>query len=425
MAPSHSARVCMVAYACEPGRGSEPGAGWSWALEVGRLGPVHVVTRANNRAAIEGWSGWARWKGPRPSFVYYDLPGLARWAKRVTGAVHLYHYAWQLGARSAVRDLAERGEIDVAHHVTFGAYWYPSAACVDGVPFILGPIGGAEFTPRPLKRFLSPTGRLTESIRSLTRRLAAFDPFVRSTLRRADLVYATTNETMTAVRSIGARRVELMAHVGWRDESGTQPRRQVGDPSHVTVLSVSRLTDWKGMEIGLRAFAAMGFSRVRYVILGTGPSKRRLKRLATELGVEDRVVFKDRLSSHDAVLQLMADSDIFLHPAMHESGGMSVAEAMGVGLPCIVLNAGGPGILVDESCGFVIEPDEGVTAGIAAALDELCGDPIMRATLGERAARRIRDSFGWPARAAQVRREYESVLRASQSQLPRSCGVES
>ncbi len=405
----------MVAYACEPGRGSEPGAGWSWALEVGRLGPTYVVTRANNRAAIEAWSGWTTWTGRRPEFVYYDLPAWARWVKRVTGAVHLYHYAWQLGARAVVRGLAERGEIDLAHHVTFGAYWYPSAACVDGVPFIVGPVGGAESTPRALRRFVSPKGRFSEAIRSLTRRLAALDPFVRSTLRSADLVYATTHETMAAVRSIGVHRVELMAHVGWRNESGAQPERRAKDVSRVSVLSVSRLIDWKGLEIGVRAFAAMADPCARYVILGTGPARSRLGRLVAEVGVEDRVVFMDRLPSHDAVLQLMADSDVFLHPAMHESGGMSVAEAMGVGLPCVVLNVGGPGILIDESCGFAVEPDDGVVAGVTAALDRLCGDSAMRATLGERAAHRVRESFGWSGRAAQARREYEAIVLADES----------
>ena len=47
-------RILLGAYACEPGKGSEPGVGWNWAREISRHGyDVHVVTRANNRAAIE------------------------------------------------------------------------------------------------------------------------------------------------------------------------------------------------------------------------------------------------------------------------------------------------------------------------------------------------------------------------------------
>jgi hypothetical protein len=45
-------RILAFAYACEPGRGSEPGAGWSWARMLAGIGETWVVTRANNRPAV-------------------------------------------------------------------------------------------------------------------------------------------------------------------------------------------------------------------------------------------------------------------------------------------------------------------------------------------------------------------------------------
>src|ERR1700686_5022098 len=49
-----SLRILLSAYACEPGKGSEPGVGWHWAVEMARLGHrVTVLTRQNNRAGIE------------------------------------------------------------------------------------------------------------------------------------------------------------------------------------------------------------------------------------------------------------------------------------------------------------------------------------------------------------------------------------
>ena len=65
------ARILLSAYACEPDRGSEPGVGWSWAVELSRLGhQVWVLTRTDNRTAIE------RKPGLNLNFIYYDLP---RW----------------------------------------------------------------------------------------------------------------------------------------------------------------------------------------------------------------------------------------------------------------------------------------------------------------------------------------------------------
>ena len=73
-------RVLLSAYACEPDKGSEPGTGWNLALELARHFDVTVLTRANNRGAIE--EGLARCLGPKPDFVYHDLPPLVRHLKK-------------------------------------------------------------------------------------------------------------------------------------------------------------------------------------------------------------------------------------------------------------------------------------------------------------------------------------------------------
>ena len=48
----------MSAYACEPGKGSEPGVGWAVALEMARYHDIWVITRANNRPLSRpSWRG--------------------------------------------------------------------------------------------------------------------------------------------------------------------------------------------------------------------------------------------------------------------------------------------------------------------------------------------------------------------------------
>ena len=71
-------KILLSAYACEPGKGSEPGMGWHWALEIARLGhEVHILTRANNVNPIE--CGLAELDGLRLKVHGYDLPRWARW----------------------------------------------------------------------------------------------------------------------------------------------------------------------------------------------------------------------------------------------------------------------------------------------------------------------------------------------------------
>src|SRR5205085_1855514 len=96
-------KVLMVAYACEPGQGSEPAVGWEWAHEAVAAGhEVWVITRRNNRGPIEAALGPGS-----PKFEYVDLPRPFLWAKRRTGHLGLlgYYYFWQLGVALAARRL--------------------------------------------------------------------------------------------------------------------------------------------------------------------------------------------------------------------------------------------------------------------------------------------------------------------------------
>jgi hypothetical protein len=72
--------VLLSAYACEPGKGSEPGIGWNLARHLAEHHEVWVLTRTNNRPAIE--AELARNPVPGLHFVYHDLPPWARFWKR-------------------------------------------------------------------------------------------------------------------------------------------------------------------------------------------------------------------------------------------------------------------------------------------------------------------------------------------------------
>src|SRR3954451_7010481 len=81
-------KLLVSAYACEPGKGSEPAVGWNWVQALVRRGyEVHVITRSNNRAAIESDAGSRQ---RTLTFHYCDLPGWARAWKLRAGGIYVY-----------------------------------------------------------------------------------------------------------------------------------------------------------------------------------------------------------------------------------------------------------------------------------------------------------------------------------------------
>lgn len=406
-------KVLVSAYACEPGKGSEPGVGWNWVRQiVGFADEVWVITRANNRPVIEK----ALKETPLPNvhWVYFDLPRWARFWKKGQRGVHLYYYLWQVGIYFLARRLHRKVKFDLIHHVTFGNYWMPSFLALLPVPFIWGPVGGGESAPKPFYRTFSWRGRMHEYLRSFARWFGEHDPFVRMTARRAALALATTHETAGRVKNLGAFRVEVMSQVALPAE---EIHQLAAVPAHTgnpfRLLSLGRLLHWKGFHLGLRAFARFvrEFPRSEYWIVGDGPERRNLERLARELGVADRVRFWGALPRAEA-LKKLAECDVLVHPSLHDSGGWVCAEAMAAGRPVICLDLGGPALQVTEETGFKIPartPEQAVRE-MAEAMLRLARDPELRLRMGEAARRLVREEFSWERRGEQIRQVYAAAV---------------
>ena len=404
-------RILISAYACEPGRGSEPGIGWNWVTQAARFHEVWAITRSNNLSPIQEHVRTRH--VPDVHWVGFDLPRGVRFWKRGQRGVHLYYYLWQLGAQRVARRLHAQVHFDVAHHATLGTYWLPSSLARLPVPFLWGPVGGGESAVPAFYSTFDVRGRIHEHARDAARALATRDPLVRATARRARLALATTPETAARLRGLGAREVEVLSHVALPpDDMRVLASVPFRTGQEFRVLSVGRLLHWKGFHLGLAAFAQLRRSvpGSEYHIIGSGPERPRLERLIQQLGLGDSVRFSGEVS-RARVLEMLAAADCLLHPSLHESGGWVCAEAMAAGRPVVCLNLGGPGLQVTPATGIAVPPlsVEQVTRDLADALCRLATDEDARRSMGQAARQRVAADFVWTRRGEQLCRLYDRV----------------
>jgi len=413
-------KVLLSAYACEPGKGSEPGVGWNWARQIARFHEVWVITRANNRERIEN----ALAKDPLPNahFIYFDLPRWTRFWKRGQRGVHLYYYLWQLGAYFVARKWHQRVGFDIGHHVTFVNYWLPSFLALLPIPYIWGPVGGGESAPRAFRSTFSLRGRIYELGRDLARWLGELDPLVRRTARQASLGLATTEETAKRMRLLGCPRVEVLSEAALAEEEieelGSRPLRTAPP---FRVLSLGRLLHLKGFHLGLEAFAEFqrAFPESECWIVGDGPERKRLEGLAHRLGLDGKVRFWGAVARARA-LELLAECDVLPHPSLHDSGGWVCLEAMAAGRPVICLDLGGPSLQVTEETGIkvpAISPEQAVR-DLAAATHKLATDPELRARMGKAGRQRIQDDFSWDKKGDLIDQMYLTVTTGDKVDQP-------
>lgn len=383
-------RVLVSAYACEPDRGSEPGVGWNWTQRIARDGDVWVITRRNNREAIE--RALSSGESPAISFSYVDLPRWIRWIKRGNRGVHLYYYLWQVAAYRRARELHERHNFDLVQHLTFANAYAPALAGFIDATFVWGPVGGGVRAPWRLWREWGGRGLIFEVARSIRRLVGRVDPLVRATWKRADVILTQNPDTIDWLPAAYRDKAIVAPNAGFSSKG--LAREGIRDPSQLRGLFPARLLHWKGTSLAIRAIHQVDDEAVTLDIVGEGPDEVRLRALVRELRVEGRVRFHGWLPQSE-LFQLMAISDVLLFPSLHEDCGFVVVEAMAHGVIPIVLDRGGPpGLVGDAGIKIELQARDQIVRQIAENLKTLKLDLTAREQLRAKARRRAM-RFEW------------------------------
>ena len=182
-------------------------------------------------------------------------------------------------------------------------------------------------------------------------------------------------------------------------------RSELGIASTAFVVGiVARLTTQKGHQVLLQAFAALAESHqdAQLVVVGDGPRRAALDRLATSLGIADNVLFTG--SRRDA-RRLLAAFDVFALSSVHEGLPVTVLEAQAAALPVVATDCGSlRDVVTDAIDGFLVPVADG--AALSARLALLAGNQELRETMGRAARARVERDF----RLETVARAYESLL---------------
>jgi glycosyltransferase involved in cell wall biosynthesis len=405
-------KVLVSAYACEPDKGSEPGVGWHWSNQLSRFYDVWVITRSNNRESIE--KELAIHPNPNLNFCYIDLPKWLSFWKKGQKGIYLYYCIWQLVAFLAARKLHDKHHFDFVHHITFGTVWLPTFMQFLEIPFIWGPIGGAEIVPKRLRTHLSLKWRIYEGIRDVMLRWTySLDPISRAAMRKAHLIIARTRITREAFPPDIQKKTTIMIETGVSNKFiNEMQRKKEGKPRSV-VLMAGRMLHWKGFDLGIEAFSKVlvRFPETHLVIVGSGPEGHKLKLLSEHLNVNQNITFTGQLPREEA-LRIMAQAHIFLMPSMKDAGAWVLYEAMASELPIVCLDYAGPAEIVDGSCAIAVPIGEKheVVGRLSNALERLLASDALAESMGQASIERLRDKFLWDHKGEMMRRFYEKML---------------
>lgn len=406
-------RVLLSAYSCCPDWGSEPGVGWNRATQIARYCDVWVLT--NKHGMQPRIDAYLEEHGPIPNLEFVYIPR-AQWELAISQTWPLKYLAYRTWLRRAfgvARRLHAQVGFDIAHHVTFNGFREPSYLCQLGIPFVWGPVGGAQNYPW---RFLPGAG-LSRGAREATRSALnltqlRLSPRVRTAARSAAAIFTANPETRHKFRHVLGVDSILMSDVGAAASSDHSWRPRASS-SAIRLLWVGNLATWKALELLIEALALLP-DDVPYElrVLGEGPCGRKWQRLAERKGVATKVEWCGRLP-HAEALEQFRWADAFVFTSLRDTSGTVVLEALAAGRPIICLDHQGVGAIVTSQSGIKIPVTNrrDVHRRLADAIALLQQNPKLCRTLGEGAGRRATEC-GWSVQARQIVEEYNRILKS-------------
>ncbi|HJL70198.1 MAG TPA: glycosyltransferase, partial [Anaerolineales bacterium] len=269
------------------------------------------------------------------------------------------------------------------------------AARLAGVPLVISTRHNDDpFRRRwPVSFFLRIINRRTDHFVAISERVRAFTIEV-------EQVTASRVDTVNYGLPLGAETRPVDA------------RAEFGIPEGPLLVCVARLTEQKGHRWLLSAFRAVldEFPQAALLLLGDGPLRAPLERLAAKLGLRERVRFAGWRTDVSA---LLPGADLFVLASEWEGFGLVLLEAMAAALPIVATRVGAiPEVVLHGETGWLVEAKN--AAAFADATISALRAPGQIVAFGQRGRARLQKEFSVQRMVAATERLYARLF----AQLP-------
>jgi glycogen(starch) synthase len=255
---------------------------------------------------------------------------------------------------------------------------------------------------------ISLQGELTMDASQVFQNSLFAQSLMRRALTEADAITACSAQTLRDAEEFygtpfGDRARVIMNGVTLSDFTQGETHRH----PRPYILGIGRLVAQKGFDVLVRAYAQSGITSHDLILVGEGSEEAELKRLITELGLDDRVSLPGRADRAGAVAYFNGCS-FFVLPSRMEPMGIVLFEAMAAGKAIIASEVGGvPENVRHEETGLLVPGDD--VEALSLALRRLEEDTALRERLAAAGSRYVQN-YDWAKIAEQYAEVYRTVL---------------
>ncbi len=244
-------------------------------------------------------------------------------------------------------------------------------------------------------------------------------------LRKFDAVVAVSETIADSLRRSGIRRARVRVIDNGIDlPSFSQARATLAEriprEQKLVVGTVGRLVPQKGLEYFLRAARDVlaDFPNAIFAVVGDGPDREKLERLARELGIRESVVFTGPCTNMPGAY---ASMDVFALASLDEGMPMAVLEALASRKAVVATSVGAvPRLVIPGETGLLVPPKD--VPALQGAILKLLNDASLRARLGNAGEALVRRNHSRDGMAWNYLQLYEQVAHPVKARVLRRTG---
>lgn len=187
-------------------------------------------------------------------------------------------------------------------------------------------------------------------------------------------------------------------------------KKEIGiSKDDLVIGTVARIHRQKGHVFLLQAAREIinNFPNVKFLIVGDGPLKKKMERIADDLGISKKIIFTGFCGDIPGIMSIF---DVFALSSLWEGLPITILEAMAMRKPVVATNvSGNPEVVVDGETGVLVSPRD--YQGLALALTRLLNDKDLRCRMGNAGYERVKELFGAKRMVADTEEIYRELLQ--------------
>jgi len=413
-------KILINAYACSPGMGSEPGMAWNWCVNLAKYCELYIITEGEFRNKIEiALPNLSQ--GSNMHFYYLPIGGdndkrsekiRKRCWNQGDWRFYIDYAKWQRQALIKAKEIVSSCHINVIHQLNMIGFREPGLLWqIENIPYIWGPTNAKEAFPvsylqgAPLrsKMFIYLKNTITKYQLQYGRR-------VRSAVKTAAIVVAASTDSAKSINKYLNVNPIIINESGCNIVGGSDDVKKNNDAFNL--LWVGRFIFTKQLILALMSLAITRIDKIQlHIVGGTVEEERRFKWKAQEMEIEKLCVWHGKVS-HDRVLELMRQSDLFFFTSISEGTPHVILEAFNNNLPVLCFNTCGQGDCVTDEVGIKIpltNPQQSVK-DFAEKIKYLYHHREVLERMSQNCRKRA-EELSWENKAKQMVELYEKVVQ--------------